>query len=388
MSPPVVVTAKGAARWQAGHPWIYRTDVATPGSGAGIVGVTDRKNRFLGQALHSPASEIRLRLLTQDETPVDRAWWARMIARAVARRVALAPRATAYRVAHAEGDGLPSLIVDRYGDYVVVQLLSAGIEAVRADVIGAVGDVLAPRGILLRNDASVRRRERLPLETVEVAGVVPDLVDVSEGDVRYRVPLRTGQKTGAFLDQRANRELMSTLAQAGGRALDLFTYHGLFALHLSRCASHVIAVDSSAPALELAHDNAALNGRTNIEWVDANVFDLLRTYQREGRRFDTIVLDPPAFAKHRGALSRALAGYKEINLRAMRLLGDGGLLFTASCSFHVSRGAFFQMLGEAAVDSGRRLALERIVGQSSDHPEIVTIPETGYLKGAVLRAMD
>lgn len=386
MIPTVVVTAKGAARWQAGHPWIFRSDVVTERVPAGIVRVTDRKERFLGQALHSPASEIRLRLLSEDDTPVDRAWWTRMIARAAARREPVAARATAYRVVHAEGDGLPSLIVDRYGDVVVVQLLSAGIEAVRADVMDAVAEVLLPKGILLRNDVSVRRRERLPLETVEVAGSVPDLVEVSEGDVRYRVPLRSGQKTGAFLDQRENRELMGTLALAGGRALDLFTYQGLFALHLSRCASHVIAVDSSVPALELAQENAALNGRSNIEWVEANVFDLLRMYQREGRRFDTIVLDPPAFAKHRGALSGALAGYKEINLRAMRLLGDGGVLLTASCSFHVSRGAFFQMLGEAAADSGRRLALERIVGQSSDHPEIVTIPETGYLKGAVLRA--
>jgi 23S rRNA (cytosine1962-C5)-methyltransferase len=319
---------------------------------------------------------------------VDQAWWTRMIARAAARREATAKHATAYRVVHAEGDGLPSLIVDRYGDYAVVQLLSAGIEAARPDVLAAVGDVLLPRGVLLRNDASVRRRERLPLETVEVAGSVPDLVEVSEGDIRYHVPLRTGQKTGAFLDQRENRELMGTLAFPGGRALDLFTYHGLFAIHLSRCAEHVTAVDSSAAALARARDNAALNARTNIEWVEANVFDLLRAYQREGRRFDAIVLDPPAFAKHRGALPRALAGYKEINLRAMRLLAEGGVLFTASCSFHVSRGAFFDMLGEAAVDSGRRLALERIVGQSSDHPEIMTIPETGYLKGAVLRAMD
>ena len=386
MIPTVVVTAKGAARWQAGHPWIYRSDVVTERAPAGIVRVTDRKQRFLGQALNSPASEIRLRLLAEDETPVDRAWWTRMIGRAAARREAIARHATANRVVHAEGDGLPSLIVDRYGDYAVVQLLSAGIEASRADVLAAVAEVLSPRGIILRNDASVRRRERLPLETIEVSGSVPDLVEVSEGDFRYRVPLRTGQKTGAFLDQRENRELMGTLALPGGRALDLFTYQGLFAIHLSRCAEHVTAVDSSGAALELARDNAALNARTNIEWVEANVFDRLRAYEREGRRFDTIVLDPPAFAKHRGALPRALAGYKEVNLRAMRLLAEGGVLFTASCSFHVSRGAFFDMLGEAAVDSGRRLALERIVGQSSDHPEIVTIPETGYLKGAVLRA--
>lgn len=186
MIPTVVVTAKGAARWQAGHPWIYRSDVVTERAPAGIVRVTDRKQRFLGQALNSPASEIRLRLLAEDETPVDRAWWTRMIGRAAARRDRVAAQATAYRVVHAEGDGLPSLIVDRYGDYAVVQLLSAGIEASRADVLAAVAEVLSPRGILLRNDASVRRRERLPLETIEVSGSVPDLVEVSEGDFRDR----------------------------------------------------------------------------------------------------------------------------------------------------------------------------------------------------------
>lgn len=386
MTPTVVVTAKGAARWHAGHPWIYRSDVVTAPATAGVVRVADRKNRFLGQALHSPASEIRLRLLAEAEDPVDRGWWTRMIRRAAARRDPIAPHATAYRVVHAEGDGLPSLIVDRYGDHAVVQLLSAGIEAVRADVLGAVAEVLEPRGILLRNDASVRRHEKLPLEITEALGSVPDLVDVAEGDVRYRVPVRSGQKTGAFLDQRENRELMGALAR--GQALDLFTYQGLFAISMSLHADRVTAVDSSGPALEHARTNAELNGRTNIEWVEANGFDLLRAYQRERRRFDTIVLDPPAFAKQKSALARALAGYKEINLRAMHLLAEGGVLFTASCSFHVSRAAFFEMLADAAADSGRRLVLEQVVGQSSDHPEVLTIPETGYLKGAVLKAVD
>lgn len=384
----VVVTAKGAARWRAGHPWIYRSDVVTARGPAGVVQVADRQDRLLGQALYSPASEIRLRWLATADEPVDRAWWRRMIGSAAERRAAVAASSTAYRVVHAEADGLPSLMVDRYGDYAVVQLLSAGVEAVREDVLAGVSEILNPRGILLRNDASVRRHEKLPLEVTEVSRPVPELVDVCEGQVRYRVPVRTGQKTGAFLDQRENRFLMGSLARGRGRALDLFTYQGLFAIHMAFHADQVTAVDSSAPALELARGNAALNGLTNIEWVEANCFDLVRTYEREGRRFDAIVLDPPAFAKQKSAVPRALAGYKEINLRAMRLLADGGVLFTASCSFHVGRTAFLNMLADAAADSGRKLVLERVVGQASDHPEVVTIPETGYLKGAVLKAVD
>jgi 23S rRNA (cytosine1962-C5)-methyltransferase len=289
-------------------------------------------------------------------------------------------------VVHGEGDGLPSLIVDRYGDHVVAQLLSAGVESVRRDVLHGIHAALRPRAILLRNDASVRRHEGLSLEVVDAAGSVPDSVEVREGTVRYAAAPRTGQKTGAFLDQRENRELMGTLAH--GRALDLFTYHGLFALHLAGRATSVTAVDSSGPALDVAKANAALNGVSNVEWIEANTFDLLRDLEEKGERFDTIVLDPPAFAKKKEAVPRALAGYKEINLRAMRILAPGGTLLTASCSFHVGRPAFMAMLADAAADSGRRLVVERLIGQSSDHPEVLTIPETAYLKGAILHAAD
>jgi 23S rRNA (cytosine1962-C5)-methyltransferase len=226
----------------------------------------------------------------------------------------------------------------------------------------------------------------LALEVTDASGTTPDHIEVVEGAVRYVVSPRTGQKTGAFLDQRENRELMGELAR--GRALDLFTYQGLFALHLARRTESVLAVDSSGPALEVARENASLNGLKGIEWREANVFDLLRTLEDARERFDTIVLDPPAFAKRKDTIERALAGYKEINLRSLRILAPGGVLLTASCSFHVGRGAFFGMLAEAAADSGRRIVLERIVGQSSDHPELLTVPETGYLKGALLRAND
>jgi 23S rRNA (cytosine1962-C5)-methyltransferase len=380
-----VVSAKGAARWASGHPWIYRTDLyAEPHGAPGIVSVTDRRGRHLGQALYSPKSEIRLRLLTRGTEPIDAAWWGARIAAAAARREGIAD--TAYRVVHAEGDALPSLIVDRYGPYVVAQLLSAGLESVRTDVLAGITHALGPAGIVLRNDAAIRRHEGLPLEVVAALGTVPATVEVSEAGLRYLAAPGAGQKTGAFLDQRENRALVGAHTAAGGRALDLFTYHGSFALHLARRALSVLAVDSSAEALARGRENAALNGFTNIVWQEANAFDLLRELERRGERFDTIVLDPPAFAKTKQNLARALAGYKEINLRAMRLLAPGGVLFTCSCSYHVDHAAFAEMLRAAAQDSGTRLALLRWTGAASDHPEILNVPETGYLKGALLRA--
>src|SRR5205814_3621168 len=255
----VVVSAKGAARWQAGHPWIYRTDVYDePRDEPGIVAVTDRRGRHLGQALYSPRSEIRLRLLTRGRESIDAAWWGERIAARAARRAGIAT--TAYRVVHAEGDGLPSLVVDRYGPYVVAQLLSAGLEQVRDDVLAGIGAALAPEGILLRNDSAIRRHEGLPLEVTLAYGEVPKVVEVVEGDVRYAAAPWTGQKTGAFLDQRENRQLVGEHAgRAGGRALDLFTYHGSFALHLARRAAAVVAVDTSAEALARGRENATLN---------------------------------------------------------------------------------------------------------------------------------
>jgi len=382
----VIVSAKGAARWQAGHPWIYRTDLYDePGDAPGIVAVTDRRGRHLGQALYSPKSEIRLRLLTRGREPIDAAWWGERIGAAAARRTGLA--ATAYRVVHAEGDGLPSLVVDRYGPYVVSQLLSAGLEQVRDDVLTGIATALAPEGILLRNDSAIRRHEGLPLEVTLAHGEVPKVVEVVEADVRYAAAPWTGQKTGAFLDQRENRVLVSEHA-GPGRALDLFTYHGSFALHLARRATAVVAVDSSAEALARGQENAALNGLTNIVWREANAFDVLRELERRAERFDTVVLDPPAFAKSKQSLVRALAGYKEINLRAMRLLEPGGVLFTCSCSYHVNRSVFLEMVADAARDSGTRLQLLAVTGAGRDHPELVNAPETGYLKGVLLRAVD
>ena len=382
----VRVTARGAERWKQGHPWIYRSDVADePDRTPGIVPVTDRKGKFLGQALYSPKSEIRLRLLTRGKEPIDATWWRERIAAAAQRRNGIG--ASAWRVVHAEADGLPSLIIDRYGPWIVAQLLSAGLETARADIVAGITVALTPEGILFRNDAGVRRHEGLAEEVVGVLGEVPKTVEVVEDGVKYLAAPWTGQKTGAFLDQRENRLMVGQHARAGGRALDLFTYHGSFALHLARHAKEVLAVDQSTEALARGAENARLNGIGNIEWREANAFDLLRELERRREQFDTIVLDPPAFAKTKANLERAVAGYKEINLRAMKILAEGGVLFTSSCSYHVSRDVFSAMLADAARDSGRRMQFLAATGAASDHPELLNVPETGYLKGMLLRAM-
>jgi 23S rRNA (cytosine1962-C5)-methyltransferase len=382
----VKVTARGAERWKQGHPWIYRSDVAEePGKKPGIVPVTDRKGKFLGQALYSPRSEIRLRLLTRAVESIDATWWTKRIGDAAEQRARI--DASAWRAVHAEGDGLPSLVIDKYGPYIVAQLLSAGLETARADVLAAIREVFGPEGILLRNDAAVRRHEGLQLEVVLACGHVPEVVEVVEDGVKYLAAPWSGQKTGAFLDQRENRVLVGQHTRPGGRALDLFTYHGSFALHLARRAKEVIAVDQSTEALARGAENAQLNGIGNIAWREANAFDQLRELERRREPFDTIVLDPPAFAKTKANLERAIAGYKEVNLRAMKILAPGGVLFTSSCSYHVSRDLFTAMLVDAARDSGRRIQFLAATGAAGDHPELLNVPETGYLKGVLLKAV-
>lgn len=380
------VTPRGAERWVRGHPWIYRSEVLEGPDEPGLVQVRDPRGRFIGQALYSPRSEIRLRLLERADRIVDQRWWAEQLAACRARRGDI--DATAFRLVHGEGDALPSLIVDRYDKWLVVQMLSAGLETMQDMVISALVQTFQPEGILLRNDAPVRRREGLPLAALAVHGDVPHQIEVREGSVRYLAAPWEGQKTGAFLDQRENRILAGKLTPPGGRTLDCFAYHGSFSIHMARAAASVLALDTSAEALERGAANAALNNLDNIEWREADAFDALRTLERARERFDLIVLDPPAFAKSRSSVPGALRGYREINLRAMRILAPGGMLVTASCSFHVRLPEFLGMLAEAAGDSGRRMSMQRLLGQSLDHPEVLTIPETGYLKGAVLRAQE
>ena len=386
--PTAAVTPKGARRWAQGHPWIYRSDVARrPDAPAGAVSVTELNGRPIGWALWSPQSEISLRLLDRDpQASIDAAWWRGRMADAVARRLPLAAQATAYRLVHGEGDGLPSLICDRYDRWLVVQLMSAGLEAFRAEIVEALRELTGAEGILARNDVALRSREGLARETVLLHGDVPREVEVQESGVRYLAAPWEGQKTGAFLDQRENRALVGAVAR--GRALDCFSYHGSFAMHLARRAERVTALDVSGHALARARENADRNGLTNVDFVEADAFEFLRQRERAGDRYDTVVVDPPAFAKTKAAVPGALRGYKDVNLRAMRLLAPGGLLFTASCSFHLTKPLFLDMLQAAAADSGRRIALRELRGQPLDHPEVLTIPETGYIKGALLEAMD
>lgn len=390
-SPPptsITVSSKGAQRWAAGHPWIFRSDLVDPPSRPpGAVTVFDTRRKPLGIALWSPRSEISLRLLDANpDAVIDHKWWHDRIARAIRRRDPLRAHATAFRLVHAEGDAVPSLVCDRYDRWLVVQLLSAGIEQHRDDIVAALTALTGADGILARNDPPVRAREGLPRETTLLAGDVPREIEVHEHGIRYIAAPWTGQKTGAFLDQREARVRIAHYAR--GHALDCFSYHGSFALHLARTADRVTAIDSSRAALERAAQNADHNGLTNIECVEANAFDYLRDQERARTRFDTIVLDPPAFAKTRQALTSALRGYHEINLRAMKLLAPGGTLYTASCSYHLTKPLFLEMIERAAADSGRRLALREFIGQALDHPEVLTIPETGYIKGAILEAMD
>ena len=388
MSTHAVVSARGARRWAHGHPWIYRSDVAErPAVPPGIVPVRDNRGKPLGSALWSPQSEISLRLLERDpDVRIDADWWHARLSGAIRRRDELRGTTTAYRLVHGEADGLPSLVCDRYDRWLVVQFMSAGLEPSRAAIVEALEALVHPAGILARNDVSLREKEGLPRTVELLCGDVPREIEIDEHGVRYLAAPWDGQKTGAFLDQRENRARIGALAR--GRALDCFSYHGSFALHLARRANRVIALDSSAAALERAAANCARNGLTNVDLVNEDAFQYLKRADREGLRFDTVVLDPPAFAKTRSSLAAAIRGYKEINRRAMRLLAPGGLLFTASCSFHLTKPRFLEMLESAAADAGRRLALRAVVGQPLDHPEILTIPETGYIKGALIEALD
>lgn len=380
------VSRRAKTRWQQGHPWIYRSDIVrAPDAPAGAVRVEDETGRSLGRALWSPTSQISLRMLTRDERAVDAAFWREQIDAAVTYRESLSIDGNAYRVVHGEADGMPSLVVDRYGDYLVAQFLSAGLESFREDIVAALVDRLKPKGLLARNDVAVRTHEKLPLETVLLYGEVPEQVEVREGAIRYLAAPWQGQKTGAFLDQRENRARAGQLAR--GRTLDCFAYHGSFTMHLAARSQQVTAIDSSYEALERAEINAGLNGFQNVELIEANAFEYLRHQESEGETYDLVVVDPPAFAKRRDAVKQALRGYKEVNLRAMRLLKPGGHLCTFSCSFHVDAIMFREMLQAAAADSGRQMRWIETRGQAVDHPEIVQIPESIYLKGAILQAV-
>jgi 23S rRNA (cytosine1962-C5)-methyltransferase len=383
-----IVAKRGALRVQRGHPWIFRSDVDTrPSCEAGIVRVKGVDGSHLGWALWSPQSEISLRMIERnpDATP-DAEWWHARLSQAVKRRESLAGDSNAFRLVHGEGDGLPSLVVDRYDNVLVVQLLSAGLAAWQDHIVSSLVELTGCDGILARNDVSARAREGLPQDIALLHGEVPRTITAHEHGVKFLAAPWDGQKTGAFLDQRDNRVLVGKHTR--GRALDCFAYHGSFALHMAKNADEVIAVDASKPALARALENASINGYSNLRTHAGDAFDVMREWHRAGERFDTIVVDPPAFAKTRAALQPAIRGYKDINLQAMKLLAPGGVLLSASCSHHLSKTLFLEMLQDAATDSGRRFVLRHMTGQGLDHPEVINIPETGYLKAALLEAQD
>src|SRR6266849_3696767 len=383
MNPVVVVSTRGEERLRSGHPWIYRADVADVRAEAGeIVQVRGARGKTLGSALFSDQSQITLRMLSYGDQAADEALVRRRIETAIAFRDWLALDATAYRIVHGEADLLPSLIVDRYGEYLVVQALSQGMDRLMPAVVSALTDMLHPRGILARNDPRARVLEGLEQRVDVLAGGIPETLTVTEIGIEYDVDLRRGQKTGLFLDQRENRA--AAAAYARGRLLDGFTYQGGFALVMGRRCTETIAFDVSEDAIARLGHNALRNGIA----VDArvgNVFDELRGLERAGERFDTIVLDPPAFAKNKAAVANAQAGYKEINLRALKLLNPGGMLVTCSCSYHVNEAAFAEIVYDAAVDAQAHVTVVEKRMQGRDHPVLLGVPETYYLKCFILR---
>ena len=383
----VRVSRKGADRVRSGHPWIFSSDVidrstAAPGDDATVV---DPKGQTLGVAHYSSTSQICLRMLSDRVEPLDSAFYTRRIEVADAYRKRVVRSSNAYRMVHGEADRLPGLIIDRYGDYFTLQTLDQGMDRAKETIVACLQELFAPLGIVARNDAAVRARESLPRESGVLSGVVPELAVVHMNGLIWHCDLLRGQKTGVFLDQREN--YLAAQRYAHGKALDCFTATGGFALQMAAQCESVEAVDSSAASLATARANAASNAITNVEFREADVFDLLPAYASARRPFQTIVLDPPAFAKSRSAVDAAMRGYKEINLRALRLLSSGGVLVTCSCSHHLSEAALLEVLAAASLDAGRTLRVLERRTQSQDHAILLTVPETHYLKCLIVEVV-
>ena len=381
VGPKIVISVRGANRLKAGHVWVYRSDVLSAGGAApgAVVSVTDERGRFFGSALYSSSSQIALRMISADPVPDFPSLLRERVCNALAYREKLVHDTDAYRLIFSEADFLPGLIVDRYNDILSLQILTQAMDAepVRAALLAELSASLIPVAIAERVEPHIRELEQLPpRETGLLLGDKGNTVFTMNG-VRFHYNIREGQKTGAFLDQREN--YAATLQYAQGEALDVFCYQGGFALHLAKTCGRVTGVDSSRPALEVADRNAALNQR-EIEWIEANAFDLLKDYSAAGHQYDTIVLDPAAFAKSRKNLETALRGYKELNLRALKMLRSGGTLVTCSCSYHVAEGEFLKVVADAAHDAHKTVRLLEKRGQAKDHPILPHVPETGYLK--------
>ena len=383
--PRVVVSLRGANRLKSGHVWVYRSDIAhvlDAGQGA-LVSVDDERGHVLGSALYSTSSQIALRMLS--ERPVaDLAGLIReRVRQAIAYREVLVRDTDAYRIVFSEADFLPGLIVDRYNDILSLQILTQAMDRddVRAALLQQLSEEFRPDAVAERVEPHIRELEQLPPRASGLLAGEKTNTIFSMNGVRFHFDIREGQKTGAFLDQREN--YAAAAAYCHGEALDVFCYQGAFALHLAKNCRRVTAVDSSRPALEVADKNALLNQR-EIEWIEANAFDLLKDYSTAGRQYDTIVLDPPAFAKSRKNLETALRGYKELNLRALKMLRPGGLLVTCSCSYHVSEHEFLEVVADAARDARKTLRILERRGQAKDHPILLNVPETSYLKCGIM----
>lgn len=384
----VTITRRGAERVRAGHLWVYRSDVRDAGGaqGGANVRVTEERGRFVAHALYSDRSEIALRVLTARDEAVDREWWRARLRAAAARRSGLEREADAFRLVYSEGDLLPSLIVDRYADVLVIQTLSQGTEALKETLTELLVEEFAPRAVVERNDVRVRALEGLAPVAGVLYGDAPEELEVVQHGVRFRVAPLGGQKTGAFLDQRENH--LAARAYARGRALDCFTFGGGFALSIAPACESVTGLDISSEAVAAARRNAELNGAANVEFREANVFDALHELESAGERFQTIILDPPAFAKNRASVAAASRGYKEINLRALKLLDAGGVLVTCTCSYHMTEPLFLGLISEAAADARRRVQIVERRTQARDHPVLLGVPETLYLKCVVARVVE
>jgi 23S rRNA (cytosine1962-C5)-methyltransferase len=393
--PKVRLSSRGAARLESGHVWVYRSDIASadgipPGA---LVTVTDSRGKSLGSALYSSSSQIAIRLISHEPVTDFPALLRERIAAAIAYRDSIfsegnVRNTNAYRVIFSEADFLPGLIVDRYNDILSLQILTQAMDAnlVRETIISGLTERLHPAAIVERVDPRVRELETLPPRPSGLLHGEKTATTVTINGVQFHYDALEGQKTGAFLDQRENYAAAAQYAHGG--ALDVFCYQGGFALHMAPRCSQVTGVDSSRPALEVADQNAALNRalierglkKNEIEWIEANAFDLLKDYAASNHRYDTIVLDPPAFAKTKRDIGSALRGYKELNLRALKMLRPGGILITCSCSYHVGQADFLEMLASAASDAHRILRLIEVRGQAKDHPVLLNVPETAYLK--------
>ena len=418
----VTITTRGAKRIRQGHLWVYRSDVrdARDVEGGTIVSVVDEARNSVGQAFYSDQSQIALRFLSTGRETIDRDWWRDRLRQCAQRRSAIANETNAYRLVYSEGDLLPSLIVDVYDGHYVLQALSQGTDRLQDEIVELMVEEFKPRSIRERNDARVRQFEGLELRKsvlyvsepgavrgphASISRGVQDAtgsseskgshdplatargsdseIEINQHGIRFLVSPLSGQKTGAFLDQREN--YLAAARVAHGRALDCFTCNGGFALHLAKSCESLVGIDISEEAVASAQRNAQLNGATNVEFKTANVFDALREMEAAGERFDTIVLDPPTFTKSRATIKSGARGYKEINLRALKLLNPGGVLITCTCSYHLSEEMFLGIIAEAAVDARRRLQIIERRGQSSDHPVLLGVPETHYLKCVMAR---